>query len=89
MGPWPNTVPAPGRRRYPTAVGVGEAAPLAGLRLDNAPTFPVAIAPRCERFNAGVWATISAADAPAFAGPGFPTLVLALDRARGRVVPLP
>ncbi|MFC7668326.1 hypothetical protein ACFQT0_13765 [Hymenobacter humi] len=65
----------------PAVVGVGEAAPLAGLSLDYVPTFPAAIAQLCERFNAGVFATFSAADAPAFVGLGWPSLVFALETA--------
>src|SRR5688572_7176340 len=59
----------------PAVGGVGEAAPLAGLSLDYVPTFPAAIAQLCERFNAGAFATFAAADAPAFVGLGWPSLV--------------
>ncbi|WP_210517205.1 o-succinylbenzoate synthase [Hymenobacter terricola] len=65
----------------PTAVGLGEAAPLAGLSPDYGPEFPVAIAQLCDRFNAGAFATFTAADAPAFVGSGWPSLVFALETA--------
>ena len=65
----------------PAVVGVGEAAPLAGLSPDYVSTFPAAVAYLCERFNAGVFATFAAADASAFVGPGWPSLVFALETA--------
>ncbi|MBF9237274.1 o-succinylbenzoate synthase [Hymenobacter sp. BT683] len=65
----------------PAVVGIGEAAPLAGLSPDFVPTFPIAVAQLCERFNAGAFATFAAADAPAFVGPGYPSLVFALETA--------
>jgi o-succinylbenzoate synthase len=65
----------------PAAVGFGEAAPLAGLSPDYGPHFPDAVALLCERFNAGAFAAFSAADAPAFVGPGLPSLVFALETA--------
>ena len=65
----------------PTTVGLGEAAPLAGLSPDFVPTFPATVAQLCERFNAEVFATFPAADASAFVGPGFPSLVFALETA--------
>ncbi|SFP72719.1 o-succinylbenzoate synthase [Hymenobacter arizonensis] len=66
---------------YPAVVGIGEAAPLAGLSLDYTPAFPDAIARLCERFNAGAFATFPVADAPAFVGLGYPSLVFALETA--------
>ena len=63
------------------AVGLGEAAPLAGLSPDYGPGFPAAIAELCNRFNAGAFATFAAADAPAFVGPDWPSLVFALETA--------
>ena len=65
----------------PAAFGTGEAAPLAGLSPDYDPTFPAAVTQLCDRFNAGAFATFSAADAPAFVGPGLPSLVFALETA--------
>ncbi|GAC1367657.1 MAG: o-succinylbenzoate synthase [Hymenobacter sp.] len=65
----------------PAAVGLGEAAPLAGLSPDYGPAFPAAVAHLCERFNAGAFATFAAADAPAFVGSAFPSLAFALETA--------
>ncbi len=65
----------------PAVVGVGEAAPLAGLSPDFGSGFPAAVAQLCNRFNAGAFATFAAADAPAFVGPEFPALVFALETA--------
>ncbi|MBD2770002.1 o-succinylbenzoate synthase [Hymenobacter sp. BT664] len=65
----------------PAVVGLGEAAPLAGLSPDYGPDFPEIIALLCERFNAGAFAAFSAADASAFVGPGLPSLVFALETA--------
>ncbi|ALW85766.1 o-succinylbenzoate synthase [Hymenobacter sedentarius] len=65
----------------PTTVGLGEAAPLAGLSPDYVPTFPASVAQLCERFNAEAFATFTAADASAFVGPGLPSLVFALETA--------
>ncbi|MBF9220986.1 o-succinylbenzoate synthase [Hymenobacter ruricola] len=65
----------------PQAVGLGEAAPLAGLSPDYGPDFPAAVAGLCERFNAGAFATFAVADAPAFVGLGLPSLVFALETA--------
>ncbi len=66
---------------HPALVGVGEAAPLAGLSPDFGPDFPVAVAQLCTRFNAGALAAFEAADAPAFVGTGYPSLVFALETA--------
>ena len=65
----------------PAAFGTGEAAPLAGLSPDYDPTFPATVTQLCDRFNAGAFATFSAADAPAFVGPSLPSLVFALETA--------
>ncbi|MBF9144070.1 o-succinylbenzoate synthase [Hymenobacter properus] len=65
----------------PDFIGLGEAAPLAGLSPDYGPDFPAAIAQLCARFNAGALATFAAADAPAFVGPGLPALTFALETA--------
>ncbi|GAB3585873.1 o-succinylbenzoate synthase [Hymenobacter daeguensis] len=65
----------------PGIVGLGEAAPLAGLSPDFGPHFGEAVAALCQRFNAGAWASFSAADAPAFVGPGLPALTFALETA--------
>ncbi|MDO7853870.1 o-succinylbenzoate synthase [Hymenobacter convexus] len=65
----------------PHLVGLGEAAPLAGLSPDYGPDFEAAVAQLCERFNAGALATFAAADAPAFVGPGLPSLTFALETA--------
>ena len=72
----------------PDVVGVGEAAPLAGLSPDFGPEFPAAVAQLCHRFNAGAFVTFAVADAPAFVGLALPALVFAfetalLDLARG------
>jgi O-succinylbenzoate synthase len=65
----------------PLSVGLGEAAPLAGLSPDYGPDFAAAIMQLCTRFNAGAFVTFTAAEAPAFVGPGFPSLVFALETA--------
>lgn len=66
---------------HPGVVGVGEAAPLAGLSPDYRPDFPALVAGLCHRFNAGALAAFPAADAPAFVGPGLPALTFALETA--------
>jgi O-succinylbenzoate synthase len=65
----------------PGVTGLGEAAPLAGLSPDFGPRFGEAVAALCHRFNAGALASFSAADAPAFVGPGLPALTFALETA--------
>lgn len=65
----------------PTTVGLGEAAPLAGLSPDFGPGFPAAVAQLCARFTAGRFATFAAAEAPALVGPDWPSLVFALETA--------
>ena len=66
---------------HPAIVGVGEAAPLAGLSPDFGSDFPAAVTQLCTRFNAGALAAFAAADAPAFVGAGYPSLVFALETA--------
>jgi len=65
----------------PEQTGVGEAAPLAGLSPDYGEGFALAVARLCERFNAAAWAGFGANQAPAFVGPGLPSLVFALETA--------
>ena len=65
----------------PGVVGLGEAAPLAGLSPDYGPDFSAAVAQLCVRFNAGALASFAAAEAPAFVGPGRPALTFALETA--------
>ena len=65
----------------PAVVGLGEAAPLAGLSPDYGPEFPAAIARLCERFNAEGFTAFAAAQAPNFVGAAYPSLVFALETA--------
>ena len=65
----------------PAVEGIGEAAPLAGLSPDYGVGFTEAIAALCQRFNAGALTAFSAAEAPAFVGPGLPALTFALETA--------
>ena len=65
----------------PVTVGLGEAAPLAGLSPDYGPDFPAAMARLCVQFNAANFATFAAAEAPAFVGSDFPALAFALETA--------
>ena len=65
----------------PATTGIGEAAPLVGLSPDFGPDFPAAVARLCDRFNAGALAAFTAAEAPAFVGPGLPALAFALETA--------
>lgn len=65
----------------PAIVGLGEAAPLAGLSPDFGSDFPTAVAQLCARFNAGAFATFTAAEVPAFVGSDWPALVFALETA--------
>ena len=67
--------------KLPGVVGLGEAAPLAGLSPDFSPDFSAAVAQLCTRFNAGALASFAAADAPALVGPGWPALAFALETA--------
>ena len=68
--------PAPG-----AAVGVGEAAPLAGLSPDFGPGFAAQAAALCERFNAAQLYDFDAAQAPELVGPELPALRFALETA--------
>ena len=65
----------------PTIIGVGEAAPLAGLSPDYGPGFAGAVASLCERMNAARLATLTLAEVPALVGPGWPALTFALETA--------
>ncbi len=65
----------------PGVVGLGEAAPLAGLSPDFGPGFAAAVASLCARFNAAGRASFLAAEAPGLVGPAFPSLVFALETA--------
>ena len=65
----------------PGTVGLGEAAPLAGLSPDYGSEFSAAIAQLCERFNKESFMTFSATQAPAFVGAEYPALVFALETA--------
>jgi O-succinylbenzoate synthase len=65
----------------PLVVGLGEAAPLAGLSPEYGPEFAAAVAALCQRFNAGTWTAFTAADVPAFVGEGLPSLTFALETA--------
>ena len=66
---------------HPTIVGVGEAAPLAGLSPDYGPGFARAVAALCERVNAAGLRALALADVPALVGPGWPALTFALETA--------
>ena len=66
---------------HPATVGLGEAAPLAGLSPDYGPDFSAAVARLCARFNAAGFTSFTAAEAPALVGPGYPALVFALETA--------
>lgn len=65
----------------PGVVGVGEAAPLAGLSPDFGPGFEEQIIGLCARFNAAQLPTFAAAGAPDFVGPELPALTFALETA--------
>ena len=65
----------------PAVIGVGEAAPLAGLSPDYGPGFALAVADLCARFNAAGFDSFAAAEAPAFVGAGWPALAFALETA--------
>ncbi|AWM32792.1 o-succinylbenzoate synthase [Hymenobacter nivis] len=62
-------------------VGVGEAAPLAGLSPDHGLGFAAEVAALCARFNAAGYAEFVATDAPVLVGPGRPALAFALETA--------
>ena len=65
----------------PEVVGVGEAAPLAGLSPDHGPGFAGAVSALCARLNAARLDSLALADVPALVGPGWPALTFALDTA--------
>lgn len=62
-------------------VGVGEAAPLAGLSPDHGPGFEAALRTCCARFNAASRAEFAAAQAAELAPAGWPALRFALETA--------
>jgi len=66
---------------HPTIVGLGEAAPLAGLSPDYGPGFAGAVAVLCERLNANRLDSLVLAEVPALVGPGWPALTFALETA--------
>ncbi len=71
-------------RLYDTRSGTagwGEAAPLAGLSPDYSPAYEPVVQALCARFNTVGYDDFSAANAPAFVGPGQPALVFALETA--------
>jgi O-succinylbenzoate synthase len=65
----------------PAVVGLGEAAPLAGLSPDYGPGFAQAVADLCARFNAANLSSLALADVPQLVGPGLPALTFALETA--------
>lgn len=65
----------------PTIIGVGEAAPLAGLSPDYGPAFAGAVASLCARMNAARLDALPLADVPALVGPAWPALTFALETA--------
>ena len=65
----------------PTVVGLGEAAPLAGLSPDYGPGFAGAVAVLCERLNAARLNSLALEAVPALVGPGWPALTFALETA--------
>ena len=65
----------------PAIIGLGEAAPLAGLSPDHGPGFAGAVALLCERVNAARLDSLALAAVPALVGPGWPALAFALETA--------
>lgn len=65
----------------PEVVGVGEAAPLAGLSPDFGPAFGPAVQKLCDRFNAAQFEHFTAEEAPVFVGSEWPALIFALETA--------
>ena len=65
----------------PTIIGLGEAAPLAGLSPDYGPDFAGAVVLLCERVNAAQLSSLALAAVPALVGPGWPALTFALETA--------
>jgi O-succinylbenzoate synthase len=62
-------------------VGLGEAAPLAGLSPDFSPDFEAQVAGVCQQFNEAKFSAFSAAQVPALIGPDLPALRFALETA--------
>lgn len=65
----------------PTIIGLGEAAPLAGLSPDYGPGFAGAVSVLCARVNAAQLGSLALAEVPALVGPGWPALTFALETA--------
>ena len=65
----------------PAIIGLGEAAPLAGLSPDYGPGFAGAVAMLCERVNAARLSTLTLAEVPALVGSDWPALTFALETA--------
>lgn len=65
----------------PTIIGLGEAAPLAGLSPDYGPGFAGAVSVLCARANAAQLGSLALAEVPALVGPGWPALTFALETA--------
>ncbi|GAA4355063.1 o-succinylbenzoate synthase [Hymenobacter saemangeumensis] len=65
----------------PEAVGLGEAAPLAGLSPDYGPGFAHEVEQLCQRFNQAGLRTFDPAQVPAFVGAHLPALRFALETA--------
>ena len=65
----------------PTIIGLGEAAPLAGLSPDYGPGFAGAVTMLCERMNAARLDSLALAEVPALVGPNWPALTFALETA--------
>jgi o-succinylbenzoate synthase len=63
------------------AVGIGEAAPLAGLSPDFGPALGPAVQQLCDRFNAAHFESFTAAEASVFVGAEWPALIFALETA--------
>jgi len=68
-------------RNAPGTVGLGEAAPLAGLSPEHGPGFAAAVADLCQRFTAASLHTFSAEQAAEFVGTELPSLRFALETA--------
>ena len=65
----------------PDVVGLGEAAPLAGLSPDYGPEFGPAVAALCQRLQAARLLALSPADVPRLVSPEWPALRFALETA--------
>ena len=66
---------------HPTIIGLGEAAPLAGLSPDYGPRFAGAVVLLCERLNTARLDSLALAEVPTLVGPGWPALTFALETA--------